>query len=492
MQKILKSYLLLGSMVCTCVAVKAEDSAFGIRKGTVQEKIEAITQAENSKNQAASRQPQKQPPSYTRQPRQPSPNKEVGSPPQLEPPSAQLSEQLPSSVDQLHQPPPAKVAVIQPQSEPSRYRPVLDQRERLEEIKEKERKTNIGYEKRQEERKKGRKLQKFSADMDEAVGDTMDKLSALPKMVAIAGAATGDPHAKLARWGLQFTLLAIEGLAKVPSRIILAVGRYKERSQQFLTVNEILIVETMDSIAAYDKLKKKEEALLLPDSKGDKDILSRITRKIENTTDALYLTDTKEKRGRELQELRDKIGKAKEKAENNILTLQIKLLQDNIGYIDRVMDKDQVIHGFKGESQSKVDLKRQGLQETVDDLISKKAALGKNLLAGKSKSKIKDQVKELDQKIQKIKAEIAMLESNTQSREELQAEKEKLIAEIRRIEPHTAIGKAQYVQDKGLDYGNLLSKDNMITLHKELDAFKAALCSLEVKTQAIQNLCSNK
>lgn len=506
MQKILKSYLLLGSMVCTCVAVKAEDSAFGIRKGTVQEKIEAIKRAENSKNQAASRQPQKQPPSYTRQARQPSPNKEVGSPPQLEPPSTQPSEQLPSSVDQSYQPPLDKIAATQPQSKPpsKKYEPVLEQRDMLEEMKERERKTNIGYEERDKERKKGRKLQKFSADMDETVSDVMGKVSALPKMAAFAGAMTGDPHAKLARWGLQFTLLAIEGLAKVPSRIILAVGRYKERSQQFLTINEILIIETMDSIAAYDKLKKKEKQYLL----GNKDISSRIERKIDNATDALYLTDVKGERGKKLQELRETIEKAKERAENNILTLQIKLLQDNIKYIDRVIHRDEIIYGFKEDLQDKGMFKRSGLQETLDGLIRQKAALEKelstekpnskiksrvkNLLTRKPDSKIKDQVTEIGQKIQNIKAEIDLLKSNTQSKDELEADKEKLITEINRIEPHTAIGKAQYMQKKGLDPNNLLSKDAVIGLHKELDAFKEALCSSATKTPEIQNFCSKK
>ncbi|MBM3468608.1 MAG: hypothetical protein FJX71_04160 [Alphaproteobacteria bacterium] len=354
---------------------------------------------------------------------------------------------------------------------------------------------NAGFEEREKARQQGQMLQKIAPKIETSVKAATKVAGIIPQIVM----KINEPEAKAVAIGLKATLVTIEVMGIAASRIILAVGRYKERSQAFLTTNEILINQTVAALRTYEDLVKQEQALLPPDqteqpseeqSKVGKAVgfimstPTTLIRKVGDTTDALYLTDKKGERWEKLKILREKIIHAISVAEDYVRTLQIKLLQDSISYIDVLLKKDERI--------SEINAFITSLNEQKLEITRKIAPADSKRPSSGTEKQLKDQLFTINKNIAELEGERATLKSFNESPDSLKNDRDILIRKIEDIKPLTTIGKANYIQKKGLDYNTVFSKDGMIELHRQIDSVAAALCSLPNKTEEINRLCKKQ
>lgn len=421
---------------------------------------------------------------------------------------------------------------------------------------------NEDIQQRVQKREEGRKIQKKGKQVQKTVKEVTKPLKGAGTVAGNVATATGDVHAKMAAAAFRLAISTAQGLGEGIGAIIIGVGRYKERSQEILSITEALVEDAIKSEAKIASLEKKQKALLdldktpeqscnlyfMPkDSKIDadhtpalkeigsrqyslfvrkkngsvsdaldpqklkidvdgwiklwdnkevsktislscnnsimRDIISKgghalqspsnldkltkglsnvykgrtsIQRKAREATD--IFTDTKAEREGKLKDIQAALKTENENYLEIIRVLQIKLMQETIKEIDRKLDIDKTIRKLAADQEF--------YKKSKKNITTEDKSLAKKELENITKEEART-TKELayyqDLKLRKA-PEI--------DPEKLGKDKGDLIAKINELVPLTKLGGSIYLQEKGLDTGNLVRRESIIGIYREIDKLK--------------------
>jgi hypothetical protein len=333
---------------------------------------------------------------------------------------------------------------------------------------------NEGIRERAQKRDEGRKIQKKGKQVQKTVKEVTGPLKTAGTTAGNLATATGDVHAKMAAAAFRLAISSAQGLGTGIGAILIGVGRYRERSQEILSITEALVEDAMKSEAKIASLEKKQKELLdldkIPDPSQSSSRLKKlgqglsnvyegrtdIQRKMRVATD--IFTDAKAKREEKLKEIQAALKTENENYLEIIRVLQIKLLQETIKEIDRKLDIDKTINKL-----------------TADQEFYK---IAKKNISSKDKSLAKKELEKIAKEEARTAKELAyyqdlkLRKSPELEAEKLEKDKDNLIAKINELVPLTKLGGSVYLQEKGVDAGNLVRRETIVGLYQEIDKLK--------------------
>lgn len=337
--------------------------------------------------------------------------------------------------------------------------------------------TEAGHEgaaKRTKKRSEGRKLQRQGEEFEKNVTAVAKPVSKLGTVVGLGAAATGDPHAKMAAAAFKFAIVALEEGGKGIGKIVQAVGRYQERSQEILSNAEIFLESIQKSLDNIKDLEKKRKDLLSVEkpiepsesssrlkqlTKGAQSAIKTAEIKVRQATDVL--TDAKAERGEKLKVIEADLKVENENYAENIRMLEILLLQNTIAEAKKKID----IEGTIDALESKLNL----YQVTRADL-------------SKNKSKRKKKLAEIEKEEAIINKDLLYYMKFQKSPTETPEELEKYLSELQNTSDEltalTKKGDMRYLQEREIDLDSEVNRAAIVGLYKEIDAIKSQLEAL--------------
>jgi hypothetical protein len=337
-------------------------------------------------------------------------------------------------------------------------------------------------------RQQARDLQETARKYEKAHGKAIDAAS------ITLGAATHipEPHVKTAAAAASIVLQAVKYTGKAIGGIMMSVGRYKERSQEIASTNEQLIEAIQQSLQKIVRLKRimdidtkkqdtdldakiEEESKIKRFGRSVMEGAKKVVDKVRGAKDTIvdktdFITNAKAGMLEKSKKAQAEYKVEKENYTDLMHLLQIKLLQDDIKQIDKLLSLQRTL----GTIASDLQITQTALQ---------------NLESSKKKSN--KEVLDLHQKIQRLYQDQTYYANyKEKTPQQLNSDKAALISAIREIEPLTKMGRAQSLQAKGIDADRVFSKEGVMVLYEQLHSLKEALCSLPTKTQETETLCS--
>jgi hypothetical protein len=315
-------------------------------------------------------------------------------------------------------------------------------------------------EKRMGKRADARDLQKKGEKLKKKVKSVTSPLGKIGTTGGLVASASGDLHLKMAAALLKVSVAAVNGLGATVAQIIIGVGRYQERSQEILSITELLMEDLRKSIEKIKALKKKQSSLLgisktpqpeenpsalkqfaLKLYNGTTNIQNNIQNKVQKATD--LLTDAKIDREKKLKGIQDDLKKEKEHFSEIIKLLQIKLLQDAVKEIDKKINLNDTIAKLKKDIEFYENAKKS--------------------ISTKSKSEAKKQQGEIDEKKSRTLKDLEYYTNFQKEPKELidtlKKNQTDLIKKIQELTKSTKMGSAPQKEES--DIANTLSKTDM-------------------------------
>ena len=220
-----------------------------------------------------------------------------------------------------------------------------------------------GTKERVKKREEGRKVQKKGKKIKKEVEGVTGPLSSVGTTVGMVASASGDPQAKAAAAAFKLAISAVDTLGTAISEIVIAVGRYQERSQQIFSTVEVLLEDLQKSIEKKKSLEKKLKELLvvekLPEpsqsssrlkklGKGVVDAAKTVEIKAHQAVDVL--TNEKSKREEKIKAIQAELRVENENYAEIIRLLQIKLLQDAAKELDKHIHITDTLVGLEKDA----------------------------------------------------------------------------------------------------------------------------------------------
>jgi uncharacterized protein YqgV (UPF0045/DUF77 family) len=255
---------------------------------------------------------------------------------------------------------------------------------------------NKDIQKRAQKREEGRKIQEKGEHVQKTVKEVSKPLKKVGNTAGNLATATGDVHAKMAAAAFRLAVSSAQGLGEGIGAIIIGVGRYRERSQEILSITEALVEDAMKSEAKIASLEKKQKELLdldkVPEPSQSSSRLKKlgqglnnvyegrtdIQRKVREATD--IFTDTKAKREEKLKAIQADLKAENENYLEIIRILQIKLMQETIKEVNRKIKIDETIEKltvdqkFYQRSRNNISTKDKSLAKKELEKITKEEA----------------------------------------------------------------------------------------------------------------------
>ena len=342
--------------------------------------------------------------------------------------------------------------------------------------------THEGAGKRVRKRAEARQLQKKGEQLEKNVKTVTTPLASTGTSVGLLASASGDPHAKMAAAAFKLSITAVEGLGEGIAKIIMAVGRYQERSHEVLSNAEVLLEEIQKSIDKKESLEKKLKELLSIEkpiepsqsssrlkqfAKSAESAVKTAEIKVRQATDVL--TNAKADREEKVKAIQADIKVANDDYQENIRLLQILLMQDTLSEIDKMID----IGGTIDTLESNVIF----FQEARESL-------------SKSKSKRKKQMA----KIEKDEATnnksllyyLKFQKSPTQTPQELEKSRTELVNKIKQLTELTKRGQTLYLQKREVELDSQVNRTAIVALYKENDITKSEFKALKTQLKALE------
>ena len=337
-----------------------------------------------------------------------------------------------------------------------------------------------GAGKRVQKRAEARDLQKKGEDFGKNVKTAAKPMSYSGTVVGLAAAASGDPHAKAAAAAFKLSIMAVQELGQGIAKIIMGIGRYQERSQKVLSNAEVLLEEIQKSLDKKRVLEKKLEQLLAiekplePSQSSSR--LKQLGRsatsavktaeiKVRQATDVL--TNDKAARDEKRKAIQDDLKVENDNYQENIRLLQILLMQDTLGEIEKMIDIDSTI--------ATLNANREFFQQARTKI-------------SKSKSKQKKQMAKIEKDDAANNKDLIYYlqfqKSPMKTPQELEKDKKELINKIKELTELTKRGETLYLQKMEVELDSEVNRTAIVGLYKEIDAIKSQLEALSKTTSA--------
>ncbi len=333
---------------------------------------------------------------------------------------------------------------------------------------------------RTQKRSEARSVQKKGEGLEKKFKGAASPLKNLGTMASIVATVSGDPHAKIATAAFELAMYAVEGLGKGIAKIVIGIGRYRERSQEILSAIEVLVEGAQQSLEKIKDLQKKQQELLdadqdadkkAPESSPDSSSLKQFGQKLYNAQANLqnkirqatdYVTNEKAKKGEKLKAIQADLKKENENYAEIIKLIQIKLLQDAVKEIDRKINIGNTI---------------QKLQE--DKKFYENAR--KNIST--SKSTAKKERADIEEKNNRTLEDLVYYmnfqHSPTETLEVLTDSRVELIEKINELSRLTNMEDIRYLEEKGIEASNpQMDRSTIVILYREIDDIKKKLDEL--------------
>ncbi|MGV8949051.1 MAG: hypothetical protein ACOH2E_06800 [Candidatus Paracaedibacter sp.] len=331
-----------------------------------------------------------------------------------------------------------------------------------------------GAGKRVQKRAEARDLQKKGEDFGKNVKTATKPLSYSGNVVGLAASASGDPHAKMVAAAFKLSVMAVEELGDGISKIIMGIGRYQERSQAVLSNAEVLLEEIQKSLDKKRVLAKNLEQLLSvekplePSQSSSR--LKQLGRsaastvktaeiKVRQATDVL--TNDKAARDEKRKAIQDDLKVENDNYQENIRLLQILLMQDTLGEIEKMIDINGTIatllfnRTFFQDARKNISKSRSKQKKQIAKIEKDDAANNKNLIYY-----------------------LQFQKSPTTMPQELQKDKTELLNKIKELTQLTKRGETLYLQKKEVELDSEVNRIVIVGLYREIDAIKSQLEAL--------------
>jgi hypothetical protein len=335
-------------------------------------------------------------------------------------------------------------------------------------------KKDEGAGKRVRKRAEARVLQQKGEDFGKNVKTGTKPMSYTGNVVGLVASASGDPHAKMAAAAFKLSIMAVEELGEGIAKIIMGIGRYQERSQAILSNAEVLLEEIEKSLDKKRVLAKKLEQLLSTEKplepSQSSSRLKQLGRsatsavktaeiKVRQATDVL--TNDKATRDEKRQAIQDDLKIEDDNYQENIRLLQILLMQDTLGEIEKMIDINGTIatllfnRTFFQDARKNLSNSRSKQKNQMAKIEKDDAANNKNLIYY-----------------------LQFQKSPTTTPQELQKDKTELLNKIKELTQLTKRGETLYLQKKEVELDSQVNRTAIVGLYREIDAIKSQLEAL--------------